>query len=331
MKKNKRLTAALLVFAMLLLTSIGSVVVFAEEGGAVSSTLETDNSGDTAQAVVSGCDLKKENLVKAEVKQYGFSMLVPKGHLTTIESDSSVFEEVSYSRSYFMEQNCAMQAFTDGDNYCSVTLFVTQLSSLYDYYGDYDKLSKAQQDELVKDAGANGNQNAEFVKINGRSYLQASVTDSSDDSNNVYTQYQFTTVINGEKYELYIQAVNADDADKAVMNEMIKSIKLNGMGIQLNAVDVTLIVVCVILVLAVVCAYFFLFRANEFAKAGINEYDFIGFDLPKSEKDSDEDEDDNDDDEFEDDDDDDETEDDSTQEIAEDSDDDSDDERIIKD
>lgn len=320
MKKNKSLIATLLFFSLLLVASIGGLSVYADSDDAAADTTDSTVSAEDTATPVSGCDLKAEDLIKVEVKQYGFSMLVPNGNVTSLDSPTENFTAVGYSRPYFIEQGCVMQVYTDNDNYCAVSVFVEDLSSLYNYYGDYNSLSPEQQDELVKDAIEEGNQTAEFVKINGRTYLQSYVSDSSEDSADVYAQYQFTTVIDGIKYMIYIQTANAVEADKAVINEMIKSIKLNGMGVQFSVVDITMIVVVVLLVLAVALAYFFLYRVSEFTKAGIEKFAIIGFDMPQRDDESDEDDDE---DEEDDDDDDDYVEDDEDE-------DDSDDERIIK-
>ncbi len=328
MKKNKSLIATLLFFSLLLVASIGGLSVYAGSDD-VAADHDHDAVHETTHTHVSGCDLKKDDLVKVKVDQYGFSMLVPNGNITSIESPTANFTAVGYSRPYFMEQGCAMQVFTDNENYCAVSFFVSELNSLYNYYGDYNSLSKEQQDELIQDSISEGNKEAEFVKINGRNYLQAYVSDSSEDGADVYEQYQFTTVIDGVKYMIYIQTANAADQDDAVINEMIKSIKLNGMGPQLTVIDVTLIVVVVLLVIAVLIAYFFLYRISEFKKAGVADFAVIGFDMPNARRKNDEfDDDDDDDEDFEDDEDDD---DDDADEVLEDeSDDDSDDERIIK-
>ncbi len=326
MKKNKSLIATLLFFSMLLVASIGGLSVYAGDDTAAADDTSSV-AEDTATTVVSGCDLKTEDLIKVKVKQYGFSMLVPDGNVTSLDSPTANFTAVGYSRPYFIEQGCAMQVFTDSDNYCAVSVFVEDLDSLYNYYGNYNTLSQEQQDELIQNALDNGNETAEFVKINGRTYLQSYVSDSSDDTGDVYEQYQFTTVIDNIQYTIYIQTTNAVEADKAVINDMIKSIKLSGMGLQLNAMDITLIVVVVLLVVAVALAYFFLYRISEFTKAGVEKFAIIGFDMPHTDDDDDDDED-----EDEEDEDDDEDEADSVEEDDEDSDeDDSDDERIIKD
>lgn len=333
MKKNKSLIATLLFFSMLLVASIGGLSVYAGSGADGAAASNTSSEADEASAAtVSGCDLNSNDLIKVKVKQYGFSMLVPKGSITSLDSPAGNFTSVGYSRPYFMEQGCAMQVFTDKENYCAVSLFVEHLNSLYDYYGDYNTLSKEQQDELVKDAINNGNKSAEFVKINGRTYLQSYVSESSDDSGDVYGQYQFTTVIDSVKYMIYIQTVNAVDADRAVINEMIKSIKLNGAGVQLSGIEIALIVVVALLVIAVAMAYFFLYRINEFTNAGVKKFALIGFDMPNRDDDDDDDDDyDYDEDEADSvkEDDEDSDEDDSEEDDSDE--DDSDDERIIKD
>lgn len=274
--KNRKMIATLLVFALLLLASIGGMNVFAEEGA--DDALEAT---DTVAQVVSGCDLKLEDLIQAAVKQYGFSMLVPNANVITIDSDASVFEASDYTRSYFMEQGCMLYCFTDNENYCAVSAFVTDQDSIYNYYGDYAKLNDTQKAELVKAAVTDSATQAEFVKINGRDFLQVTMSDDDVSTGNSYTQYQFTTVIGSQKYVIYIQTANANESDLAVVNEMIKSIKLNGMGLQMNSLDIVLIVVSALLVVAVAIVYFFFYRATRFVKAGINDFARIGFDLPE--------------------------------------------------
>ena len=318
MRKNKKFIAALLTLSMFILACVGGMSVFAESDN--TSSTESADDGTTA-AVVSGCDLKSDNLVKAKVKQYGLSMLVPKGDLLTIDSDPSEFSSSDYSRTYFMEQGCILYSYTNNDNYCAVTVFVSDQDSIYDYYGDYSNLSAAKRDELVAESSGDG-YNAEFVTINGRNYIQVTTNDNSTGDN--YTQYQFTTVIGDKQYVIYIQTLNADSSDKEVLNEMIGSIKLSGEGMKLSSADIILTIVCIILLIAVIVIYFFFYRANQFVKLGITNYPRLGFDLPKTNKLNDEDILDEDDEAYEDEDVD---EDDDSDEA----DDDGDDERIIKD
>lgn len=275
MRKNHKIMAALLAIALVVLTSIGGLAVFAESEESVDS--EQIEIADNTTAV-SGCDLKSENLIRVKVKQYGFSMLVPQDNVITLESDPSVFASSDYSRSYFMEQGCILYAYADKQNYCAVTVFVSDQDSIYDYYGDYAKLSDAKRDELVA-AASSETATAEFVTINGRSYIQVTTSDNTSGEN--YTQYQFTTVINQKQYMIYIQTMNADDKDKAVLNEMIGSIKLGGQGLRLDGADMLLTVLVVILTIAVAVIYFFFYRANQFVKLGITNYPRLGFDLPK--------------------------------------------------
>ncbi len=320
-KKNRKLTLTMLTFVLIALVAIFGTSAFA------SSDDETDTTEEVSSTdTVSGCDLNADTLVTVTVEQYGFSMLIPEeGYLTSIEAPAENFETVGYSRPYFIEQSCLMQVFTDSDNYCAVSLFIEELDSIYDYYGDYSSLTEEQQQELIDEALDDGNESAQFVSINGQTYLEAYVTDSDDDA--LYEQYQLTTVIDRKEYTIYIQTANANSSDKDVINTMIGSIKLKGMTESLTAVEITLIVVCVILVLTVALAYFFLFRLNAWAKVGVRDCAIVGFNLPKVEKSSDDldDEDDEDDDEDEDGDEDDDD------ELEEDEDEDDDDERIIKD
>lgn len=275
MRKNHKLTAALLALALLVLTCVSGMSAFASEDDVTVDTVEEQSTA----AVVSGCDLKEENLVRAKVKQYGLSMLVPKDNLITIDSDSEVFAASDYSRSYFMEQGCVLYSYTQNANYCSVTVFVSEQDSIYDYYGDYSKLSEDKRKELVADS-SDENSTAEFVTINGRGYIQVTASDSS--TGDEYTQYKFTTVLNHKEYVIYIQTLNANADDKAVLNQMIGSINLTGEGMKLSSADVMLLVICVILCIAVAVVYFFFYRATQFAKLGVTNFPRIGFDLPKA-------------------------------------------------
>ncbi len=274
MKKNKKMMATLLVFALTLLASIGGMKVFAEadDDAAVTTTIA---------GVVSGCDLSVNNLTEVKVKQYGFSMQVPQGTVISLESDATDFSHSDYTRSYFMEQGCILYTFTPNQNYCAVSVFVNDLDSIYNYYGDYSKLGQEKKAELIAAAGTDDNTAAEFVTINGQTFLQVTMSDNDASTGSHYVQYQFTTVVGGQRYVIYIQTANANDADKVVINQMIQSIKLKGM-FPLSVLEVVLIVVCVVLAIAVALVYFFFYRANQFVKAGITDYPRLGFDLPDS-------------------------------------------------
>ena len=301
MKKNKKMVATLLVFALTLLASIGGMNVFAQDSDEVTAALD-DTAAVTAK-VVSGCDLSADKLSTVKVKQYGFSMQVPEGTVISLESNASVFNQSDYSRSYFMEQGCILYTFTPNQNYCAVSVFVTDLDSIYSYYGDYARLTEEKKAELIAAAGSDDNTSSEFVSINGQTYLQTTMSDNDASTGNQYVQYQFTTVIGGQRYVIYIQTANANDADKAVINTMIQSIQLKGFS-ALNALDIVPIVVCAVLAAAVAFIYFFFYRANQFVKAGITDYPRLGFDMPEKGIDEDDiyDEDDEDDiDDFEDD------------------------------
>ncbi len=331
MKKNKKMVATLLVFALTLLASIGGMNVFAQNDSA--ATLDATAEKTT---VVSGCDLSADKLSAVQVKQYGFSMQVPEGTVISLESDASVFAQSDYTRSYFMEQGCILYTFTPNQNYCAVSVFVTDLDSIYNYYGDYSQLTDEQKAELVAAAGGDDNTVAEFVTINGRTYLQVTMSDNDVSTGNKYVQYQFTTVIGSQRYVIYIQTANAIDSDKAVINTMISSIVLSGLAsdnvvASMSKLEIALVVLCVILVIAVALIYFFFYRANQFVKAGITDYKRLGFDLPEKEVDEDDIYDEDEDvDDFDDDEDveEDDVEEDDVEDVEEDDD---NDERIIKD
>lgn len=280
MKNHCKRISVLLALCMAVMLCVGSMSVWAEADDDVKTTAADDiDENDITAMIVSGCDLNANDLTKVKVSQYGFSMLVPKGTVITLESDAETFAASNYSRPYFMEQGCILYALTEKQNYCAITVFVSDRTSIYDYYGDYNRLSEAKQKELVDAAAAEGN-NAEFVTINGRRYLQVTSNDAS--TGDSYTQYQFTTVIDHKEYVIYISTLNANDNDKAVLNKVIGSIKLRGQMLQMTSADIVLTVICLILLISVCVIYFFFYRANQFVKAGIVDYPRLGFDLPKA-------------------------------------------------
>lgn len=326
MKLNKKIIAALLA-AVMLLSCIGGASVFAEDDAIDYEDIDNEVIDEADTAVVSGCDLSADKLNKVTVKQYGFSMLVPEGQTITLDSDASVFGASGFTRTRFMEEGCILYSLTDSQNTCSVMVFVSEKDSIFNYYGDYSKLSEEKRKELVADVASENNK-AEFVTINGCSFLQITASDNSNGTD--YTQYQFTTVINQTEYVILISTLNANAKDKAVLNQIIGSIRVRGPWLHLTGEDTLLLIVSVLLLIAVCVLYFFFYRAQQFIKLGVTDFKPWGFNLPTlnefdSEDILDNEEDDEDDEEEEDEDEENDDEDDSDEDLDE------SDERIIKD
>ena len=282
MKTNKKLFTTFAVFVLMLLMSVFCVTAFAEKA---------DDDAQTPSAekkVVSGCDLKKEDHQMEKVKMTGFSILVPKGDVITVESDSSVFEKAKLSygfdRSTLISENAFFYFNTNKDNYCQVYAGFEDLKPLDSYYGDYAKLTDEQKNELIAQnaSGDDGSTDVRFEKVNGRTYLLIAKSEEDTGSGNKYRVYAMYTVIGSYKYIVQIVAVNPDKNDLQVVNEMLNSIKLGGIKEPLSPLNIALIVCVVVLLAAVAFAYFTLYRLDRFVKTGETDIPMFGFNLPAS-------------------------------------------------
>ncbi len=291
MRKNKHFIAALSVFVLVLLTSIFCMNVFAEE------TEGDEPLTDSGNAVVSGCDLKKEELHMETVDMAGFKMLVPKGDVLTVESPAEVFAKSDFDRGTLINEKVFFYFNNNNENYCQIYAGLEQLGPLDSYYGDYSKLTKAQQDELIAQNVSQGDSTAKgsFEKINGRTYLMISKTDVDTSTGNKYVVYGLYTVIGSYKYIIQTVVINPDKNDLQVVNEMLNSIKLGGVREPLSPLDIALIVCVAVLLVAVAIALFTLYRMNRFVKTGTELKTVFGFDLPAVAPAEDDDSDDNDD------------------------------------
>ena len=282
MKTNKKLFTTFAVFVLMLLMSVFCVTAFAEKA---------DDDAQTPSAekkVVSGCDLKKEDLQMEKVKMTGFSILVPKGDVITVESDSSVFEKAKLSygfdRSTLISENAFFYFNTNKDNYCQVYAGFEDLKPLDSYYGDYAKLTDEQKNEMIaqNSSGDDGSTDVRFEKVNGRTYLLIAKSEEDTGTGNKYRVYAMYTVIGSYKYIVQIVAVNPDKNDLQVVNEMLNSIKLGGIKEPLSPLNIALIVCVVVLLAAVAFAYFTLYRLDRFVKTGETDIPMFGFNLPAS-------------------------------------------------
>ena len=291
MRKNKHFIAALSVFVLVLLTSIFCMNVFAEE------TEGDEPLTDSGNAVVSGCDLKKEELHMETVDMAGFKMLVPKGDVLTVESPAEVFAKSDFDRGTLINEKVFFYFNNNNENYCQIYAGLEQLGPLDSYYGDYSKLTKAQQDELIAQNVSQGDSTVKgsFEKINGRTYLMISKTDVDTSTGNKYVVYGLYTVIGSYKYIIQTVVINPDKNDLQVVNEMLNSIKLGGVREPLSPLDIALIVCVAVLLVAVAIALFTLYRMNRFVKTGTELKTVFGFDLPAVAPAEDDDSDDNDD------------------------------------
>lgn len=302
MRTNKKLITTLTTLVLLLLASVFCMSVFAENAA------DDTPAVVATQTAVSGCDLKKEDMQIAKVNLTGFTVLVPKGIILSVESDKEVFAKSDLDRSTLIDQNVFFYSNTDKTNYCMVYAGLSELNPLEKCYGDYSSLTKAQQDELISHQITDGDTTSKgsFEKINGRTYMMISNTEQDGTSGNKYVVYGLYTVIGNYKYYVQVVAVNPNKNDLQVVNEILNSIKISGLKEPASVKEISLVVCVVILLLAVAFALFTLFRIDQFVKTGTELKSVFGFDLPvvtKTEDDSDDDDDDDgsDDDDFDDD------------------------------
>lgn len=296
MRTNKKLIASLAACAMMLLASVFCMTAFAGKADSDEVVPAADNT------VVSGCDLKKEDLQMVKVDIANFKMLVPKGDILSVESSAEVFAKSEFDRNTLISENVFFYFNTNKDNYCQVYAGMTDLNIFERYYGDYSSLTKEQQDELLAQQVTAGDTTSKgsFEKINGRTYMMISKTDSDESTGNKYVVYGLYTVIGNHKYIIQIVGVNPNSDDLGVINEMLNSIKLGGISEPMSTLEVALVVCGVILLAAVAFAIFTLYRIDRFIKAGAELKSVFGFDLPDVQSVEDPDDDMDDDDEFED-------------------------------
>ena len=119
-----------------------------------------------------------------------------------------------------------------------------------------------------------------FEKINGRTYMMLVENEQDPSTGTKFVAYGLYTVIGKYQYFVQIVAANPDKNDLQVMNEILNSIKINGLKEPMSVLDITLIVCVVLLVLAVAFALFTLYRIDRFVKTGTQLKAVIGFDLP---------------------------------------------------
>ena len=310
MRTNKKLITTFTVFVLMLLTSFFCMNVFAAKTEKKEGKTTTTTAATTVAPVVSGCDLKKEDLQMAKVNMTDFSVLVPKGDVITAESESSVFDKAKmnygFDRSTLFNENFFFYFNSNKENYCQVYAGFDEIKPLERYFRDYSRLTPEQQKEVIgQNVSADDDSiNARFEKINGRTYLLISKNEVDTETGNKYVIYALYTVIGSYKYFIQIGVVNPNKNDLEVVNEMLNSVKLGGIKEPMSPLEIALIVCVVVLLVAVAFAYFMLYRLDRFAKCGITNVSVFGFNLPapvSAEDDSDDDDSDDDVDDFEDD------------------------------
>lgn len=292
MRTNKKLIVTLTTFVLLLIVSIFSMNVFAADAE------EEAPEVTAAQTVVSGCDLKKEDLKMVKVGMAGFSMLVPDGVVLTADSDPEVFANADLDRGTLIDQSVFFYTRTDSANYFMAYAGFSALNPLDRYYGDYSSLTKAQQDELIARQNSSGSTTVKgsFEKINGRTYLMIADKEEDPSTGEKYVVYGLYTVIGKYQYYVQVVAVNPNKTDLEVLNDILNSIKIGGINEGMSALDITLTVCVVLLILAVAFALFTFYRIDRFVKTGTELKSVFGFDIPAAAVSEEEDDDDSDDD-----------------------------------
>ncbi len=276
MKSNKKLIAVLTTLALILAASIFSTSVFAEADNSADALL------DSAAPVVSGCDLKKEDLKLTKINLTGFQMLLPKGNVLTIETPAAEFAKSEVSRNELINEGVFLYFRTNAVNACVVYGGMEKLNDLEKYYGDYSKLTKEEQKEILSQQIMEGDETSKgrFEKINGRTYLVISKNDVEVSSGTKYVYYALTTVIGDYKYIVQLVAYSPNKNDIQVINQMLNSVRVNGMSEPFSVLEIALIVCVVILLLAVGFMVFLFIRMNAFARANQELPSVIGFEMP---------------------------------------------------
>jgi hypothetical protein len=313
MNSNKKFFTALTALVFTLLLSVFCMTVFAETDDSYETEdNELSETLDVEAPVVSGCDLRKDDLKMVTIKTTNFKMLLPTGtakdmlggtgvncDLVTIEStkkeiENSKLGDMGYSRSTLIGNNIFLYFNTNKDNYCQVYAGMVQLNPLDAYYGDYASLTDEQKAEVIADktGGDGSSSSGKFEKINGRTYLIVSSSEIDETTGNQYVTYGLYTVIDNYEYIIQVDALNPNEEDNQTINNMLNSIKIGGISKPLSVLEIALIVCGAILLIGILFAVFTIYRLGSYVKAGVVPKSVFGFDVPyvaPAEDDSDDD------------------------------------------
>lgn len=286
----------------LLFVLFGSVCAFAAETEEIDAAQLEELLGDYTisdsdfAALLSGSDVPSgtDHISDFETyvfkaKQHRLSMTVPKfENGFNINSTNADISEQGYSLEDVLSYNdqysgsIVSYLFSDYSENGQVMVSILYLSNNYtQIIGDYSKLSDEQLEDIRTAKLSFNNEYPELRKINGNTYLFS----CGDDEEYGFYSYSLETIVNGGRYQVYIDLTDPTQVDLAAATEMIRSLKIGGLKSTLyGAADKTLVTVMLIalcVLFAVVCLLtFFIIRFSRYASAAGSKFNIIGFNMP---------------------------------------------------
>jgi len=256
-------------------------------------TANTTEVSNSSVPVVSTTDfISNFELTTIKIPQHRFSMLVPEldgsfsalstnAELNTAIPGYNVESIINYNDTYY-SGNIISYLFSGTTTSGDVMLNVLYTSNNYtQFIGDYSDVDEAVIEDLRTSTYSYSGTYPDVLTINGNTFLYSEGYDSE------YNCYSYTleTIVNGGRYQFYIDLTDPSPADKAVVAKIVDSIKIGGFRTTLygaadkTLVTVLLIVVCVLFV--VVCFLtFFIIRFSLFTSAVGGKFNIIGFNMP---------------------------------------------------
>jgi len=290
--KKLRIISLIAVFALVF--TAFACTAFATEGETATGTV-TSAPVSNADLIVSDTDsLSEYPLEKFEIPQHRLSVLIPK--LDTSFSAANTNTEIAgaipgydlegiinYNDSYY-SGNILSYLYSGTSSNGDVMFNILYTSNNYTkFVGDYSDLDEAAINDLCNSTYTNSGTYPEVLSVNGNTFLYS---EGIDTEYNCYS-YSMETIVKGGRYTIYIDLVNPSPADKAIVSEIVDSIRIGGFRTNLyGAADSTLVTVLliVVIVLTVIVALltFFIIRFSLFTSAAGNKFNIIGFNMPPS-------------------------------------------------
>ncbi len=277
-----------LVAALALVFTAFSCTVFATE---VSTTDVSSSDVTSATDYISDFEL-----TELKIDAHRFSMLVPSldGSFSANSTNSelaaaipgyNVESIINYNDTYY-SGNIISYLFSGTTESSNVMLNVLYTTNNYTkFIGDYSDVDQAVLDDLCASTYSYSGKFPEILNINGNTFLYS----EGYDSEYGYYSYTLETIVGGGRYQFYIDLTNPSPADKAIVDNIVNSIKIGGFRATLTgAADknlVTILLIAVIVLAVIVCLLtFFVIRFSLFSNAAGSKFNIIGFNMPPSKK-----------------------------------------------
>lgn len=282
--KKLRVISLFAAFSLLLCLCCGSVYA--------TSPSDTPVSGSDVSAPTALSDYE---LVKYKVDAHQLSMLVPDFEtsfgaannnleIAVLLSGYTLEDIINYNYDYYGGSlSYIFSGYSDDQN---VSVNCVYFANKYtEFIGNYDDISDVDMAAIAATTSLLGSEAySSVVTIAGHTFLWEEYTDAETGTYSVCAE----TIVNGGRYQIFIDLNNPSEMDKTVADKIINSIRIGGLApSHLGAASsglttALLVIVCVLLILVLLLA-FFIVRFSLYSKAAGGSFNIIGFSLPPME------------------------------------------------